>query len=209
MNFAIDERGASYGPSGSSEDVSSELDRLLLGKLRSLADIIVTSGKTARAEKYRSSKHAPIAIFTKSGGLDSVPAIQGTQYFTPLVLTSEPEKQRLETQLSDVDVRVLSYGSTGSAKNWPSSIDAILRHAGFQSPILESGLSTIRAFFESELIEEVCLTISHSNHNNISARELTYRNLRDLFGNSFSFELVDLFSDGNATFSRWRRGSSN
>jgi riboflavin biosynthesis pyrimidine reductase len=109
VNFAIDSRGKSFGETGSSSDVSTDLDRQLLGKLRALSDVIVTSGKTARAEKYRSSKHAPIAIFTSSGDLDAVPAIQGTQYFTPIVLTPRSRKESVEEALSDVDVRVLTF----------------------------------------------------------------------------------------------------
>lgn len=209
VNFAVDERGASFGSSGSSADVSSELDRLLLGKLRSLADIIVTSGKTARAEKYRSSKHAPIAIFSKSGHLDTVPAIQGTQYFTPLVLTPAPEVDRLEYELSDVDVRVLGYGQQSDSRAWPLQIADLMRHEGFQSPILESGLSTIREFIDSGVIDEICLTVSHATSSQISSREVTRANLGEIFGSTFDFELLNLFSDGNSTFTRWRRGSSN
>ena len=209
VNLAVDDNDSTYGISGTSIDVSSELDRLLLGKLRSLADIILTSGKTARQEKYRSSKYAPIAIFSKIGNLDTVPAIQGTQYFTPLVLTSTSEVDRLENELSDVDVRVLSYGNSGETENWPEKIADLLSQEGFQSPILESGMTTIREFLNVGVIDEICLTISHSNKTTISARELSAAHIENLLGDSFGFELVNLFSDGNSTFSRWRRGSSN
>ena len=202
INFAINDRGESFGASGSSVEVSSELDRLLLGKIRSLADVIVTSGKTARAEKYRSSKNAPIAIFTNSGDLDSVPAIQGTQYFTPIVLTSVNHSEAVEEALADVDVRVVAYDSK-SSNSWPSAIDSVLRHERFQSPVLESGLVSLRSFIEQGVISEVCLSVTASTGRQVSARELSPAHLQALFGASSRFELLTLFSDGQTIFSRW------
>lgn len=207
VNFAIDAARNSFGETGSSIDVSTDLDRLLLGKLRSLADVIVTSGQTARAEKYRSSKHAPIAIFTSTGDLDVVPAIQGAQYFTPLVLTPSANAAAVEVGLSDVDVQVLPYETSGDASAWPASIASLLHHEGFQSPILESGLSTLRQFLESNVVDEVCLSVTYPARSAISARDLSLSNLESVFGPIDGLQLTNLFTDGKTTFSRWRRGS--
>jgi riboflavin biosynthesis pyrimidine reductase len=177
----------------------------LLGKLRSQSDVIVTSGKTARIEKYRSSKHAPIAIFTTSGDLDSVPAIQGTQFFTPLVLTPTSQVERVENLLSDVDVRVLPLLQLDDAAAWPTAIGNEIRGAGFQSPILESGLSTLKSFIASGVIQEICLSVNHANGVALSARDLSHTNLSSLFGTDIDFKLANLFTDGHSTFSRWVR----
>jgi riboflavin biosynthesis pyrimidine reductase len=203
VNFAIDSDGNSFGNSGSSDDVSTDLDRQLLGKLRSLADVIITSGKTARAEKYRSSKHAPIAIFTSTGDLDSVPAIQGTQYFTPLVLTPQDRLSDIEASLSDVDVRLIPLKSTDQSLAWPKVIEEVIRHEGYQSPILESGRETLREFVASGVVSEICLSISSSATTGVSARDLTASNLQKLFGQAYHFTLRSLFTDGRTTFSRW------
>ncbi len=207
VNFAIDQSGSSFGETGSSSDVSSKLDRLVLGKIRSLADVIVTSGSTARSEKYKSSKHAPIAIFTQTGELDAVPAIQGTQYFTPLVLTPNSERARVEEALSDVDATILDYEAQGSvsSETWPRSIAATLQHEGFQSPVLESGLTTLRAFFSAGVIDELCLTVTQSSTQGLSARDLSLEHLSELFGDLSDFELVQLFSVESSSFSRWVR----
>lgn len=207
VNLAIDASGKSFGESGRSVDVSSDLDRLLLGKLRSLADVIVTSGQTARVEKYRSSRHAPIAIFTKTGDLDEVPAIQGTQYFTPLILTPTVNIAEVESRLSDVDVQVLAFEVPLDAKSWPFVISDVLHREGYQSPILESGLSTLREFFQLNFIDEICLSVSYPHSASISARDLSLSKLEKSLGSLEGFELTNLFTDGKSTFSRWRRGS--
>ena len=204
VNFVVNQSGASYGLSGASADVSSDLDRLLLGKLRSLSDVIVTSGATARAEKYKSSKHAPIAIFTSSGDLDAVPAIQGTQYSTPIVVTSVAHAKEVEEQLADVDAKVTSYDGAAA---WPVGVAGVLAHDGFQSPILESGLASLRAFVSANVIDEICLTITQSDASGLSARQLSKEHLSQLFGNVEQFVLADLFVSNGACFSRWRRGN--
>lgn len=208
VNFAIDSAGRSYGETGVSADVSTELDRLLLGKLRSLSDVIVTSGLTARTERYRSSKHAPIAIFTASGDLDDVPAIQGTQYFTPLVLTPQSRAAEVESRLSDVDVLVIPFEHANGESGWPSAVSAAIHHEGFQSPILESGLSTLRQFLHNNVVNEVCLSITNPKGTGISARDLDPASMSALFGGFHGLELRQLFTDGKSTFSRWRRGSN-
>jgi riboflavin biosynthesis pyrimidine reductase len=205
VNFVVDQSGASFGTSGISLDISTELDRVLLGRLRSQADVIVTSGKTARAEKYKSSKHAPIAIFTTSGNLDAVPAIQGTQYFTPLVLTSSTSFDSVQESLADVDVRILDFGSDFDADLWPKAIAKLLQREGFQSPVLESGGSTIRQFVQSGVISELCLTVSSNGQSGISARDLSNLNLSESVCDMDGFALADLFTDGKAAFSRWVR----
>lgn len=205
VNFAIDQSGASFGASGSSSDVSSALDRILLGRLRSQADVIVTSGKTARVEKYKSSKHAPIAIFTVSGNLDAVPAIQGTQYFTPLVITPEASLEAVQATLSDVDVRILPFDSNFDDAAWPLAVAQLIQHEGFQSPILESGGTTIRTFLECGVIDELCITISSHGNASLSARDLNPAKLSDTFGDLTPFELAQLFTDGQTIYSRWIR----
>lgn len=207
LNFAIDSSGNSFGNTGSSADVSNDLDRLLLGKLRSLSDVIVTSGKTARLERYRSSKHAPIAIFTTSGDLDSVPAIQGTQYFTPLVMTPSAGVDTVEENLSDVDVLVRGYSTTLDESRWPKAVAELIHGEGYQSPILESGQATLREFIANDVIEEICLSVTQPRSSGVSARDLNPAKLAELFGPIDAFSLSQVFSDGNTTFTLWRRGS--
>jgi riboflavin biosynthesis pyrimidine reductase len=204
-NFVIDQSGATFGISGDSSDISNQVDRLLLGKLRSLSDVIVTSGKTARIERYKSSKHAPIAIFTRTGDLDSVPAIQGTQYFTPLVLAPLSVLSSVEEELMDVDARFIGFGGGEATESWPENIKDALSHEGFQSPILESGLSTISDFLAARVLDEFCLTVTSTSSEGLSARQLSTDFLDSLLGHFEEFVLKQLFVSNTTCFSRWVR----
>lgn len=205
VNLVVDESGETFGQTGSSDDISNGLDRAVLAKLRSLSDVIVTSGKTARAEKYKSSKHAPIAIFTRSGDLDGVPAIQGQQFFTPLVIAPMASRALLEESLEDVDAKLLTYSE--QIDSWPVATAELLRHEGFQSPLLESGRDTISEYLAAGVISEVCLTITHGSSKESSARELNVDWLAKRLGPMVGFQLANAFAADGTVFARWRRGS--
>jgi riboflavin biosynthesis pyrimidine reductase len=135
--------------------------------------------------------------------MDSVPAIQGTQYFTPLVITPQLRLSEVEASLSDVDVRILPYRVIDESSSWPKAIEEVIRHEGYQSPILESGQETLRAFIASGVVSEICLSISSSGTTGLSARDLSASNLQKVFGQADHFTLISLFTDGRTTFSRW------
>lgn len=66
LNMVIDANGSFTDELGSSRAISNELDRQLLTHLRSLADVIVTGGNTARVEKYGVSRHAKVAVISRN-----------------------------------------------------------------------------------------------------------------------------------------------
>lgn len=51
--------------SGSSRGISNVIDRNLLIHLRTLSDVVVTGGETARLEQYRKPKNASLAIISR------------------------------------------------------------------------------------------------------------------------------------------------
>ena len=65
-NLVIDTDGnTSANPSQNSDSLTSELDRQLLKHLRSISDLIVTTGATFRAENLRPSKFAPMLVLSR------------------------------------------------------------------------------------------------------------------------------------------------
>ncbi|WP_138315524.1 dihydrofolate reductase family protein [Rhodoluna limnophila] len=89
--MVISPNGLTADPSGSSDGISNREDRAMLGYLRSQSDLIVTTGATARAENYRSSKYAPLAIITTgSVDLSSIPAMQDSSIFSHYLITTKP-----------------------------------------------------------------------------------------------------------------------
>jgi riboflavin biosynthesis pyrimidine reductase len=57
--------GVFVDESGSSRGISNQDDRELLAYLRTLSDVVVTGGETARLERYRKPKSASLAVITR------------------------------------------------------------------------------------------------------------------------------------------------
>ena len=66
-SFVVDDDGGIANTSGSSSGIGNQTDKKLLSALRANAQVVLTSGKTARLDRYRMPKTADLAIFTNAG----------------------------------------------------------------------------------------------------------------------------------------------
>jgi hypothetical protein len=76
LNLVTDIDGNFVGVNGSSRDLSNDIDREVLLGLRESADGIFTTAKTARAEAYKRSALAPLALISRSGQFSGIPAVE-------------------------------------------------------------------------------------------------------------------------------------
>ena len=63
----VNDAGAVANEAGTSAGIGNSTDKDLLAALRSHSEIVLTSGKTARADRYRMPKTADLAVLTRSG----------------------------------------------------------------------------------------------------------------------------------------------
>ena len=89
--------GGSFTDSlGSSRGISNELDRELLLQLRTLADVVVTDGETARREGYRILKACDLAVITRAGYVPAA-GVSKMKYVELRVSPTEAIRQLLES----------------------------------------------------------------------------------------------------------------
>lgn len=65
LNMVATPSGEFFGPKGSSREISNELDRSLIIKLRRLSDVYVTGGNTFRSEGYKAPTSRALAVITR------------------------------------------------------------------------------------------------------------------------------------------------
>lgn len=100
-SLVIGTRGETQGDDGTSKPLSNSFDLSILLALRSKADLIVTTGETARAEEYRSSRFAPIAVISRSPqSLGALPLFSDDQNNRNLILSPEAQ-QTIPEALAD------------------------------------------------------------------------------------------------------------
>jgi riboflavin biosynthesis pyrimidine reductase len=155
------------GDHGNNSDFASNaIDRYFLKAIRSVSDLIVTTGMTARPEALRSSKVAPMAILTNSPDDFDIPATSSQSNF-PLVIcsTSTPTKN-----YGNQNLAFLTLDSEDTAK----AAAEIVMKLRSKSPVFETGISTATELVAANLIDEVCLSVTGSasiNDSKVLAQE--------------------------------------
>ncbi len=186
VNFVL---GRNSDLTSSSDGMTSQVDRALLKFIRSQSDLIVTTGKTARAENLSASKYANLLIVTNSDEPFAIPATKSNKGL-PVMLT-----QRLETNYPNV-----SAGAIGKIQEPITHfVTAFCRANSYTRPVLESGPTTIRKFAKASLIAEMNLTVAGASER-IEAEALALSFLREI---EFESELIQILRHENTWFFRF------
>ena len=177
FNFVLNKQ---QSKSIKSDSVSNELDRFFLKLIRSQSDLILTTGETARSEKLRASKHAPMAIITRNANSLDIPATN-TNSAMPVIICST---QELETKFQNHSLSHFNLKNSDLA----AVISEVTEYLGAKSVVVESGLSTAAKLFENQWIDELCLTVVDAKDEN-EASLITQLFCREL---NIHVELVQL-----------------
>ncbi len=171
------EDGLLVGRDGNSKGIGNQVDLQLLMALRSKADVICTTGKTARAEAYKASRFAPLAFLTKSKeSLKQIPA---------LIEPGPHENIFLLPQDAD------------NAFNWATGE---LKSKGLTRVLFEGGPSSLHALWTADLPIQLVFSIAKCKKvDEVDALEVLAKALPWLK----SPELVDDIVIGPNRVTRW------
>lgn len=150
-------------------------DRALFNLLRALADVIIVGAGTIRAESYggarltvaeRQHRQArgqseipPLAIVTESGRLErDMPVFTRTEA-PPLVLTCTAATDATRHRLAGL-AEVIECSGDDPNRVDASALVAAAAARGLYRVLMEGGPTLLSAFVESDLLDELCLTIA-------------------------------------------------
>lgn len=192
VNFVLGEK---HDTTLLSDQISNGADRLLLKFLRSQSDLIVTTGKTARAENLSASNFANLLIVTNSDEPFSIPATELNKGL-PVMVT-----QRLETDYPNV-----SASAIGKIQEPITQfVMAFCRANSCRHPVLESGPATIEEFAKANLIAEMNLTVTGADEiSEAQARALSF-----LEKIGFKPELIQILNHEETWFFRFGSAAAN
>jgi len=175
-----------------SDVASNELDRYFLRVIRSSSDLIITTGKTARAERLKSSKLAPMAIITSQPDSLNIPAIE-EQSSHPVYVCS---KVAPKPPFRNSNAKWLEISSASIAE----IVLEVQAKLNSMSPLLEIGIDSLRELASSDLVNELCLTVT-----NVASRDLAIA-ASESFLKSVGLvaEHIQLLNSGNTWLLRFR-----
>jgi len=170
------------GSAATSDEVSTKIDRQVLKTIRASTDLIITTGRTARAEQLGSSEFAPLLILTREKMIDC-PAVTVTSVQKVLITNSES---------GFPNENAFGVGNvTGLLASW---ISEFCNSNSYQNVVVEAGLETANELFGEGLIDEFCLTVTGAE--NQTESDNTSAVLLNAFG--LKYDLTQLLEiDGN------------
>lgn len=169
-NMASTLDGAAAGPDGRSRSISSDVDRVVFGVLRSLADVVLVGAGTARAEGYGPLRARPefaarrlaahqwplpaTAFVTRSGKLPDDPGLFTGPDAAWVVTCAAADVESLRARAGE---RVLVAGESDVD---PAVAVAQLAARGMRRVLLEGGPTLLARAMAAGRVDEVCLTFT-------------------------------------------------
>lgn len=162
LNFVASVDGSVIGADGTSDSLSSVVDRRILGVVRELADVVLVGAGTVRAERYVLPRRTPLAVATASGDLTG-------HRFDPeradgrlLVLCPPEARDRARATLDGVPAELVPVplGAADDGRLGGDDVIDALRGHGLTSIVCEGGPALAASLLTAGRVDELCLTTS-------------------------------------------------
>ncbi|WP_288114065.1 dihydrofolate reductase family protein [Microbacterium sp. SCN 71-21] len=160
LNMITSLTGAAAGDDGTSESLTNRVDRLILGIIRELADVVVVGAQSVRAEGYIVPRRARLAIVTSSGDLTGhrLALAEGAASDQVIVICPADRADAIRSHPDAAGITVLPV--PGPAPLSPRDILTVLAEEGHRRVVCEGGPSLASQFAAAGVIDEYCLTVA-------------------------------------------------
>jgi riboflavin biosynthesis pyrimidine reductase len=159
LNLVGSVDGSAAGGDGTSDSLTSPVDRRVLRTLRGLADAVVVGAASVRAEGYYIPRTAALAVVTGSGDLSGHRIVTSAQRGPLLVLCPPTAADTARRTLGSTPARVIEVPATGTRLS-PQHILRALTAEGYRSIVCEGGPTLAAQFVDAGVLNEICLTTS-------------------------------------------------
>lgn len=159
LNMITSLTGSAVGSDGTSETLTSRVDRGILGAIRRDADVVLVGAETVRAEGYIVPRTARLAVVTSSGDLAGLRLRDDDDLDDRvLVLCPAERSDAVADRVAGPGIRVVPVPAGDAMR--PADILDALAHRGHRRVVCEGGPTLATAFAASGLIDEYCLTVA-------------------------------------------------
>lgn len=156
LNMITSITGAAVGSDGTSETLTSRVDRGILGVIRADADVVLVGAQTVRAEGYVVPRTARLAVVTASGDLSGHRLDLGGGRSRVLIVCAAGRAAAVREQVGH-DVELVTVEGDEVE---PADVVAALADRGLRRVVCEGGPTLATEFAGAGLIDEYCLTVA-------------------------------------------------
>ena len=159
LNLIGSVSGSAAGPDGTSESLTNSADRLILGVIRALSDVVVVGAASVRAEGYFVPRNGALAVVSRSGDFSGHNIKGSGARGTVLILCPAAAVPRARATIGLAEVTIVAVPDAHGSLT-ASAIVAALRGAGYRSIVAEGGPTLATQLVLGGVVDELCLTTS-------------------------------------------------
>ncbi len=157
LNMVTTLTGAASGADGTSDSLTSRVDRTILGVIRRAAEVVVVGAASVRAEGYVVPRTAHLAVVSRSGRLEGHGFERSGRGAGDLDRVMVIVPHRVTPDVPD-GVRVVRAGTDDDLS--PAAIVETLAGAGMDRIVCEGGPSLASQFAAAGVVDEYCITVA-------------------------------------------------
>ena len=159
INLVASVNGNAADDNGTSEGLSSRIDRKILGVIRRASDVVLVGASSVRIEGYLLPRTARLAIVSASGDLSGHAIPAGTEPGRVLILCTQDGLSSARATLHGVTADIVVLPDTGG-RIAPVDVVAALHARDLMRIVCEGGPSLAGQLLDAGLVDELCLTTS-------------------------------------------------
>jgi riboflavin biosynthesis pyrimidine reductase len=159
LNLIASVSGSATGPDGTSETLTTTADRLILGVIRALSDVVVVGAASVRAEGYFVPRRGALAVVSRSGDFSGHRIKDSGAHGTVLILCPAAVADRARETIGLAEVTIVPVPDVNGSLT-ADAIVASLRAAGYRSIVAEGGPGLATHLVLGGVVDELCLTTS-------------------------------------------------
>lgn len=156
LNMITALTGSASGPDGTSETLSSRVDRTVLGVIREQADAVLVGAASVRAEGYVMPRTAKLVVLTRRGDLSGHRLDAASGRVVLVCPAARVDEVRARASLPGAEI----VGVPGSDDIAPEAVLTALRAHALPRIVCEGGPQVAAMFADAGLIDEYCITVA-------------------------------------------------
>jgi riboflavin biosynthesis pyrimidine reductase len=159
MNMIASLTGSAAGSDGTSDTLTSPVDRMVLRAVRAASDVVVVGAQSVRAEGYIVPRTTRLAIVTASGRLDGHRLrLEGDDASRVVVLCPAGRAAAVRETTAALGLELLPV--PGDDDLAPTEIVRVLAERGWRRIVCEGGPTLASQFARARIVDEYCVTVA-------------------------------------------------